>query len=183
MSSEKFNIEDIKTESKEKEQVKFVVDELGLNQALPKIPTDVEYFINKQRGLGESTSSFGQLYKEATDIENTGIVLYNKFSDSLSKNFKEDPTYQVNKEQFDEIETYPDYMQNAFLEARSEEHFYHIKKQVDERLDVERELNNAGWKGFSARVLAAGSDLLAWGLSYATGGLLAPLMYGGKIAR
>ena len=183
MSSEKFNIEDIKTEPKEKKQVKFVVDELGLNQALPKIPTDVEYFINKQRGVGESTSSFGQLYREATDIENTGIVLYNKFSDSLSKNFKEDPTYQVTKEQFDEIETYPDYMQNAFLEARSEEHFYHIKKQVDERLDVERELNNAGWKGFSARVLAAGSDPLAWGLSYATGGLLAPLMYGGKVAR
>ena len=183
MSSEKFNINDIKSEPEQKQKVKFVVDELGLNQALSKVPTDVDYFINKQRGVGESTASFGQLYSKATDIENTGVVLYNKFSDSLSQNFKADPNYQVSKEQFDEIETYPQYIQDAFLEARSDEHFYHIKKQVDERLEVERELNSAGWQGFSARVLAAGSDPVALGLSYATGGFLAPLMYGGKIAR
>jgi len=182
MSSEPFKINDINL-AEEKKGTKFVVDELGLNKSLSKIPTDVDYFLKKQRGTDESSFDFGQAFRKSLDIENTGFVLYNKFSDALSQNFKEDPEYLISREQFDEIETYPEYMRDAFLEARSDDHFYHIKKQVDERLDIERNLNQLGWKGFSSRVLAATTDPVAIGLSVASAGLLTPLVYGGKIAR
>ena len=182
MSSEPFNIKDVDL-AEEKKGTKFVVDELGLNKSLSKIPTDVEYFLKEQRGTEESSFDFGQAFRKSLDLENTGVVLRNKYSDSLSKNFKADPNYMVSKEQFDEIETYPEYIREAFTEARSDEHFYDIKQQVDKRLDIERNLAQLGWKGFSARMLAAATDPIAITLSVGSSGLLAPLIYGGKIAR
>ena len=182
MSSEPFNIKDVNL-AEEKKGTKFVVDELGLNKSLSKIPTDVEYFLKEQRGTEESSFDFGQAFRKSLDLENTGVVLRNKYSDSLSKNFKADPNYMVSKEQFDEIETYPEYIREAFTEARSDEHFYDIKQQVDKRLDIERNLAQLGWKGFSARMLAAATDPIAITLSVGSSGLLAPLIYGGKIAR
>ena len=178
MSSEPFDIKDVDV-AEEKKGTKFVVDELGLNQSLSKIPTDVEYFLKEQRGEGKSTYDFGQAFKKSLDLENTGVVLYNKASDALSKNFKADPDYTISKEQFDEIETYPEYIREAFVEARSDEHFYDIKQQVDKRLDIERNLNQLGWKGFSARMLAAATDPIAITLSIGSSGVLAPLIYGG----
>jgi len=182
VSSEPFDIKDVDV-AEEKKGTKFVVDELGLNQSLSKIPTDVEYFLKEQRGEGKSTYDFGQAFRKSLDLENTGVVLYNKASDGLSKNFKADPDYTISKEQFDEIETYPEYIREAFVEARSDEHFYDIKQQVDKRLDIERNLNQLGWKGFSARMLAAATDPIAITLSIGSSGFLAPLIYGGKIAR
>ena len=139
MSSEKFNIDDIKSEPEQKQKVKFVVDELGLNTALPKIPTDVEYFINKQRGVGESTASFGQLFNKATEIENTGVVLYNKFSDGLSQNFKADPTYQVTKEQFDELKAMVEELTVNLSEVlkSKEVELSEVKEKLSETPDAE----------------------------------------------
>ena len=84
MSSEPFNIKDVDL-AEEKKGTKFVVDELGLNKSLSKIPTDVEYFLKEQRGTEESSFDFGQAFRKSLDLENTGVVLRNKYSDSLSK--------------------------------------------------------------------------------------------------
>jgi hypothetical protein len=73
--------------------------------------------------------------------------------------------YRVTKEQFDIIERYPEHMQDAFLESKSESHFYHIKKQADERLEVENEISKLGWGGIGARMLAATIDPCKLGFS------------------
>ena len=56
------------------------------------------------------------------------------------------------------IDQYPEYIRNAFYDARSEEHFYDIEKQVQERLKTEEEIAKLGWKGFGARMIAAVAD-------------------------
>ena len=173
--------ENLDTVINEKQTIKFAVDELGLDKPLPQIPTDVEYFINKQRGVGESTYSFGKALKEAFKIDNFFVSGSNSFFEKDTQ--ERDLEYEITKDQFDIIETYPEYMRNHFLEAKNNDHFYILKKQADERLDVERELANYGWKGMAARVIAAAADPSAIALSIATGGYYAPLIYGGKIAR
>jgi hypothetical protein len=59
------------------------------------------------------------------------------------------------KELVDRIDKYPEYMKDAFYDAKSEAHFYDIEKQVQERLETENEISKLGWKGFGARMLAA----------------------------
>lgn len=72
------------------------------------------------------------------------------------------------KELVDRIDQYPNYMRDAFYDARSEEHFYDIEKQVQERLKTEEEISKLGWKGFGARMIAAVADPAAIALSVAT---------------
>jgi len=55
-------------------------------------------------------------------------------------------------------------MKDAFFEARSESHFYNIKSQVDERMEVENEISKLGFAGFGARMIAAVLDPDAIGL-------------------
>ena len=87
------------------------------------------------------------------------------------------------KELFELQQQYPEYMQNAFMEAKNEEHWYSIEKQVRDRLEIENELSKKGWVGFGARMVAAVVDPVAIGLTVATGGYAAPLLIGNKIQR
>ena len=70
MSSEKLeNINQDQPKIDQQPTIKFVSDELGLGTPLSQIPTDVEYFLNKQRGVGESTYDFGKATEEAFKID------------------------------------------------------------------------------------------------------------------
>jgi hypothetical protein len=182
MSSEKLeNINQDQPKIDQQPTIKFVSDELGLGTPLSQIPTDVEYFLNKQRGVGESTYDFGKATEEAFKIDNlfySGVNLFTK--DSYTER---DFNYEITKDQFDIIEQYPEFLRGAFLESKSNDHFYFLKNQVDKRLEVEKELANYGWKGFAARMVASIADPAAIALTVGTGGLLPPLVYGGKIAR
>ena len=182
MSSEKLeNLTQDQPKIDQQETIKFASDELGLGTPLPQIPTDVEYFLNKQRGVGESTYDFGKALKESFKIDNlfvSGVNLFTKES-----HVERDFNYEITKDQFDIIEQYPEYIRGAFLEAKNNDHFYFLKDQVDKRLEVERELSNYGWKGFAARMVASVADPSAILLTVGTGGILPPLVYGGKIAR
>jgi len=182
MSSEKLeNINQDQPKIDQQPTIKFVSDELGLGTPLSQIPTDVEYFLNKQRGVGESTYDFGKATEEAFKIDNlfySGVNLFTK--DSYTER---DFNYEITKDQFDIIEQYPEFLRGAFLESKSNNHFYFLKNQVDKRLEVEKELANYGWKGFAARMVASIADPAAIALTVGTGGLLPPLVYGGKIAR
>ena len=141
MSSEKLeNINQDQPKIDQQPTIKFVSDELGLGTPLSQIPTDVEYFLNKQRGVGESTYDFGKATEEAFKIDNlfySGVNLFTK--DSYTER---DFNYEITKDQFDIIEQYPEFLRGAFLESKSNDHFYFLKNQVDKRLDVEKELAN-----------------------------------------
>lgn len=166
-------------------KVKFKVDELGLNKPISQVPDDVQYFLDKQQGKFDSKYNFLEAYGNALDIDNLayegGKKAYKFFTEDNP--FDLDINYKVTKEQFDIIDKYPEHMQNAFLEAKSEPHFYHIKKQADERLEVENEISKLGWTGFGARALAAASDPTSWILTGASAGLISPIIYGTKIER
>ncbi len=167
-------------------RLKFKVDELGLNKPISQVPDDVKYFIDKQQGKFDSKYNFFEGFLKATTLDNFAVVAYNKGADVIKSGlnpFELDDNYRVTKEQFDIIETYPQHMQDAFLEAKSEPHFYHIKKQADERLEIENEISKLGWGGIGARMLAATVDPLNILLSVASGGLVAPIIYGTKAER
>jgi hypothetical protein len=167
-------------------RLNFKVDQLGLNKPISQVPDDVKYFIDKQQGKFDSKYNFIEGFLKATTLDNFAVVAYNKGAEVIKSGlnpFELDDNYRVTKEQFDVIETYPQHMQDAFLEAKSESHFYHIKKQADERLEIENEISKLGWGGIGARMLAATIDPANVALSVASAGLVAPIIYGTKAER
>ena len=161
--------------------IEFVVDEKGLHDLPQTIPTDVDYFLRKQQGQLESDYTAFQSLGKAFKIDN----LFWSASTQITKGVDPpiDWDFVPSKELFKLQEEYPDYMQDAFMEARSEEHWYDIEKQVKERIEVENQLAKKGWVGFGARMIAAVVDPFAIGLTIATGGYASPLIYASKIAR
>ena len=167
-------------------RIKFKVDELGLNKPISQVPDDVKYFIDKQQGKFDSKYNFYDAFNKALDMDNFAKVAYNKGAEVFTTGinpFELDENYRVTKEQFDIIERYPEHMQDAFLESKSEPHFFHIKKQADERLEVENEISKLGWGGIGARMLAATIDPSNYLLALASGGLVTPILYGTKAER
>jgi len=165
MSSENLNIEVNPLEEKS-DKIEFTVDKMGLSNPAQTIPTDVDYFARKQRGELESKFTWSEALAKSFEIDNLFVSGINNFGkeDGYAIDFDFVPT----KEMVDSIDQYPDYMKDAFFDARSEEHFYDIEKQVKERLETEAEISKLGWKGFGARMVAAVADPAAIALSVAT---------------
>ena len=165
MSNENLNIEVNPLEEKS-DKIEFTVDKMGLSNPAQTIPTDVDYFARKQRGELESKFTWSEALAKSFEIDNLFVSGINNFGkeDGYAIDFDFVPT----KEMVDSIDQYPDYMKDAFFDARSEEHFYDIEKQVKERLETEAEISKLGWKGFGARMVAAVADPAAIALSVAT---------------
>lgn len=164
--TELLNSENVNPLEEKSDEIKFTVDEMGLDTPGSVVPTDVDYFIRRREGKLEPKYTFKDALGKAYDIDNSFLFGINKFmqDDGPAIDFDFVPT----KEMFESVEKYPNYMRAAFYEARSEEHFYSIQKQVEERIEVEEELSKLGWKGFGARAIAATTDVNAWLLSAAT---------------
>ena len=165
MSNENLNIEVNPLEEKS-DKIEFTVDKMGLSNPAQTIPTDVDYFARKQRGELESKFTWSEALAKSFEIDNLFVSGINNFGkeDGYAIDFDFVPT----KEMVDSIDQYPDYMKDAFFDARSEEHFYDIEKQVKERLETEAEISKLGWRGFGARMVAAVADPAAIALSVAT---------------
>lgn len=166
MSSENLNINEVNPLKEKSDKVETSLEKLGLDKPARVIPTDVDYFLRKERGELESKYTFNEALAKSFEIDNLFVSGFNKFmeDDGPAIDFDFVPT----KEMFNQIKKYPSYMQDAFYEARSEEHFYSIQKQVEERIEIENEISKMGWKGFGARSIAAVLDPAAIGLSIAT---------------
>ena len=165
MSNENLNIE-VNPLKEKSDKIEFTVDKMGLSNPAQTIPTDVDYFARKQRGELESKFTWSEALAKSFEIDNLFVSGINNFGkeDGYAIDFDFVPT----KEMVDSIDQYPDYMKDAFFDARSEEHFYDIEKQVKERLETEAEISKLGWKGFGARMVAAVADPAAIALSVAT---------------
>ncbi len=165
MSSENLNI-NVDPLKEKSDKVEFTVDKMGLSNPAQTIPTDVDYFARKQRGELESKFTWSEALSKSFEIDN--------LTGSFISNFGKEDGYDIDfdfvptKELVDRIDKYPEYMKDAFYDAKSESHFYDIEKQVQERLETENEISKLGWKGFGARMLAATADLPAILLSVAT---------------
>ena len=165
MSRENLNIEVNPLEEKS-DKIEFTVDKMGLSNPAKTIPTDVDYFIKKQKGELESKFTWTEALAKSFEIDNLFVSGINNFGkeDGYNIDFDFVPT----KEMVDSIDKYPEYMRDAFYDARSAEHFFDIEKQVQERLNTEEEIAKLGWKGFGARMVAAVADPAAIALSVAT---------------
>ena len=165
MSSENLNI-NVDPLKEKSDKIEFTVDKMGLSNPAQTIPTDVDYFARKQRGELESKFTWSEALSKSFEIDN--------LTGSFISNFGKEDGYDIDfdfvptKELVDRIDKYPEYMKDAFYDAKSESHFYDIEKQVQERLETENEISKLGWKGFGARMLAATADLPAILLSVAT---------------
>ena len=194
MSSENLNINVNPLEEKS-DKIEFTVDKMGLSNPAKTIPTDVDYFIRKkkEKKFPKIKKDRKLEFQRIQDYSETEIIEQEKldsefgFKEALSKafeidnlfvsginNFGKEDGYAIDfdfvptKELVDRIDQYPNYMRDAFYDARSEEHFYDIEKQVQERLKTEEEISKLGWKGFGARMIAAVADPAAIALSIAT---------------
>jgi len=165
MSSENLNIE-VNPLKEKSDKIEFTVDKMGLSNPAQTVPTDVDYFARKQKGELESKFTWNEALAKSFEIDNLFVSGINNFGkeDGYAIDFDFVPT----KEMVDSIDQYPDYMKDAFFDAKSEEHFYDIEKQVKERLETEEEISKLGWKGFGARMVAAVADPAAIALSVAT---------------
>jgi hypothetical protein len=165
MSSENLNI-DVNPLEEKSDKIEFTVDKMGLSNPAQTIPTDVDYFVRKQKGELESKFTWSEALAKSFEIDNLFVSGINNFGkeDGYQIDFDFVPT----KEMVESIDQYPEYMRDAFFDAKSEEHFYDIEKQVKERLETEAEISKLGWKGFGARMVAAVADPAAIALSVAT---------------
>jgi len=166
MSRENLNVNEVNPLEEKSDKIDTSLEKLGLDKPGRVIPTDVDYFLRKEKGELEPKYTFNEALAKSFEIDNLFVSGFNKFmeDDGPAIDFDFEPT----REMFNEIKKYPSYMQDAFYEAKSEEHFYSIQKQVEERIEIENEISKLGWKGFGARSIAAVLDPAAIGLSIAT---------------
>ena len=165
MSSENLNINVSPLEEKS-DKIEFTVDKMGLSNPARTIPTDVDYFIRKQKGELESKFTWSEALAKSFEIDNLVGSFINNFG--KEDGYDIDFDFVPSKELVDRIDKYPEYIRDAFYDAKSESHFYDIEKQVQERLETEAEISKLGWKGFGARMVAAVADPAAIALSVAT---------------
>ena len=165
MSSENLNINVSPLEEKS-DKIEFTVDKMGLSNPARTIPTDVDYFIRKQKGELESKFTWSEALAKSFEIDNLVGSFINNFG--KEDGYDIDFDFVPSKELVDRIDKYPEYIRDAFYDAKSESHFYDIEKQVQERLATEAEISKLGWKGFGARMVAAVADPAAIALSVAT---------------
>jgi len=165
MSSENLNINVNPLEEKS-DKIEFTVDKMGLSNPARTIPTDVDYFVRKQKGELESKFTWSEALAKSFEIDNLVGSFINNFG--KEDGYDIDFDFVPSKELVDRIDKYPEYIRDAFYDAKSESHFYDIEKQVQERLETEAEISKLGWKGFGARMVAAVADPAAIALSVAT---------------
>lgn len=165
MSSENLNINVNPLEEKS-DKIEFTVDKMGLSNPAQTIPTDVDYFVRKQKGELESKFTWNEALAKSFEIDNLVGSFINNFG--KEDGYDIDFDFVPSKELVDRIDKYPEYIRDAFYDAKSESHFYDIEKQVQERLETEAEISKLGWKGFGARMVAAVADPAAIALSVAT---------------
>jgi len=165
MSSENLNINVNPLEEKS-DKIEFTVDKMGLSNPTQTIPTDVDYFVRKQKGELESKFTWSEALAKSFEIDNLVGSFINNFG--KEDGYDIDFDFVPSKELVDRIDKYPEYIRDAFYDAKSESHFYDIEKQVQERLETEAEISKLGWKGFGARMIAAVADPAAIALSVAT---------------
>ena len=165
MSSENLNINVNPLEEKS-DKIEFTVDKMGLSNPAQTIPTDVDYFVRKQKGELESKFTWSEALAKSFEIDNLVGSFINNFG--KEDGYDIDFDFVPSKELVDRIDKYPEYIRDAFYDAKSESHFYDIEKQVQERLETEAEISKLGWKGFGARMIAAVADPAAIALSVMT---------------
>ena len=113
MAEEKINnIDPLKQKSP---NIEFMVDEKGLNELPQTVPTDVDYFLKKQRGKLESDYTALESLGKAFDLDNLGWSAISKIREGIDPPIDWD--FVPSKELFKLQEQYPDYMQDAFMEA------------------------------------------------------------------
>tara|TARA_R100000315_G_scaffold61576_1_gene40406 strand:+ start:2283 stop:5654 length:3372 start_codon:yes stop_codon:yes gene_type:complete len=165
MSSENLNINVNPLEEKS-DKIEFTVDKMGLSNPAQTIPTDVDYFVRKQKGELESKFTWSEALAKSFEIDNLVGSFINNFG--KEDGYDIDFDFVPSKELVDRIDKYPEYIRDAFYDAKSESHFYDIEKQVQERLKTEAEISKLGWSGFGARMVAAVADPAAIALSILT---------------
>jgi hypothetical protein len=165
MSSENLNI-NVDPLKEKSDKIEFTVDKMGLSNPAQTIPTDVDYFVRKQKGELESKFTWSEALAKSFEIDNLVGSFINNFG--KEDGYDIDFDFVPSKELVDRIDKYPEYIRDAFYDAKSESHFYDIEKQVQERLETEAEISKLGWKGFGARMVAAVADPAAIALSVAT---------------
>ena len=165
MATENLNVNVNPLEEKS-DKIEFTVDKMGLSNPAQTIPTDVDYFIRKQKGELESKFTWSEALAKSFEIDNLVGSFINNFG--KEDGYDIDFDFVPSKELVDRIDKYPEYIRDAFYDAKSESHFYDIEKQVQERLATEAEISKLGWKGFGARMVAAVADPAAIALSVAT---------------
>jgi hypothetical protein len=165
MVTENLNINVNPLEEKS-DKIEFTVDKMGLSNPARTIPTDVDYFVRKQKGELESKFTWSEALAKSFEIDNLVGSFINNFG--KEDGYDIDFDFVPSKELVDRIDKYPEYIRDAFYDAKSESHFYDIEKQVQERLATEAEISKLGWKGFGARMIAAVADPAAIALSVAT---------------
>ena len=101
------------------DKIEFTVDKMGLSNPAQTIPTDVDYFLRKQKGELESKFTWSEALSKSFEIDNligSGINNFGK-EDGYAIDFDFSPT----KEMVNSIDKYPEYIRDAFYDAKSEE--------------------------------------------------------------
>ena len=78
MSSENLNINVSPLEEKS-DKIEFTVDKMGLSNPARTIPTDVDYFIRKQKGELESKFTWSEALAKSFEIDNLVGSFINNF--------------------------------------------------------------------------------------------------------
>tara|TARA_R110001606_G_scaffold349978_2_gene500006 strand:+ start:893 stop:1285 length:393 start_codon:yes stop_codon:yes gene_type:complete len=109
------------------DKIEFTVDKMGLSNPAQTIPTDVDYFLRKQKGELESKFTWNEALSKSFEIDNFIGSAINNFGkeDGYAIDFDFSPT----KEMVNSIDKYPEYIRDAFYDAKSEEHFFDIENK------------------------------------------------------
>ena len=78
MSSENLNINVNPLEEKS-DKIEFTVDKMGLSNPARTIPTDVDYFVRKQKGELESKFTWSEALAKSFEIDNLIGSFINNF--------------------------------------------------------------------------------------------------------
>ena len=96
MSSENLNTTVHPLEEKS-DKIEFTVDKMGLSNPAQTVPTDVDYFIRKQKGELESKFTWSEALSKSFEIDNLFVQGINNFGkeDGYTIDFDFVPTKEL----------------------------------------------------------------------------------------
>ena len=98
--------------------------------------------------------------------------------------FLPDPDFQISKDEFDKITSGLPEDYHGFVEdAVSPAHLQSLREEAIRTFENDKKLEQLGWRGVGVRFGVALADPAAIGVSIATEGVAAPLIWGNKLSR
>ena len=152
MSRENLNVNEVNPLEEKSDKIDTSLEKLGLDKPGRVIPTDVDYFLRKEKGELEPKYTFNEALAKSFEIDNLFVSGFNKFmeDDGPAIDFDFEPTKEMFNEIIADIIEFPERARTyKYITPEMVQHANLGSRALDEILNVVAASGREGWSDIS----------------------------------